>query len=44
MNDWIILATLILIAAIGTVGVFVFFREGPDKNKPEDDDDEILGI
>lgn len=44
MNDWVILASLILVAATITVCVFVYLREDKSETSSDDDHDDILGI
>lgn len=44
MNDWVILASLILVAAVIVACVFAFAREGDGHDPKDDDHDDILGI
>lgn len=44
MNEWIVLAYLICVAAAITGFTFFFFREDTEKRRPDDDNDDILGI
>ncbi len=44
MNDWVILASLILIAGVIIACVFAYTREGDGKDPRDDDHDDILGI
>lgn len=44
MNDWIILATLILVAGVIIAFAFAYAKEGDGKDPKEDDHDDILGI
>ena len=44
MNDWVILASLILAATVITVVAFAYMREGAHEQKSDDDHDDILGI
>lgn len=44
MNDWVILASLILVASLVIAIAFAYFREEPHQKESEDDHDDILGI
>jgi hypothetical protein len=44
MNDWVILASLILVAAVIAVCAFAYAKEGDGRDTEDDDHDDILGI
>lgn len=44
MNDWLILASLVIVASIIVVCVFAYTKEGDGRDPKDDDHDDILGI
>lgn len=44
MNDWVILASLILVCGIVIAGAYSYLKAGTRDNPGDDDHDDILGI
>lgn len=44
MNDWVILASLILVSGIVIAGAYAYLKSGTSDTNNDDDHDDILGI